>query len=88
MPTMSVKFIEKGDGAWNELDLDTIVNITGPDAPAIQVCAVKRGMDSGLPSVLIRMDMPDGRVVIGETSARLFVTAARAIVARHPELED
>jgi hypothetical protein len=41
-------------------------------------------MQSGKPSVCFRIDLPDGRVVLAETSALLFCRAAEAIVARFP----
>jgi hypothetical protein len=50
------------------------------------VAVLDGGMKSGRPSVAIRLDLPDGRTVVAETSARLFCVAARAIMAKHPEL--
>ncbi len=37
------------------------------------------GMSSGAPSVMIRLDLPDGRIVLAETSAALFVSAGAAV---------
>ena len=52
----------------------------------IKVAVLDKGMESGRPSVAIRIDLPDGKVVLAETSARLFCTAAKVIMAKHPEL--
>ena len=50
--------------------------------------ALDGGMASGKPSVCFRIDLPDGRTVLAETSARLFVMAAAAIVGRWPDVDD
>jgi hypothetical protein len=78
-----------GDNVWPDLqekiNTDAIYHI-GNDAPAIQVAVLANGMESGKPSVCIRIDLPDGKHVLAETSARLFCVAARAIMARYPNL--
>ncbi len=74
-----------GDDAWPELKDKPIIHLAN-DAPPIQVCALEGGLASGRPSVAIRIDLPDGRSVIAETTARLFVSAGRAIWARYPDL--
>lgn len=74
--------VMKGDGCWPDIDPATIIQ---PEKP-LQIAVLDAGMTSGLPSVSIRVDLPDGRIVIAETSARLFVTAGRAIGAKYPDL--
>lgn len=76
-----------GDNAWPDLKDKEIVHLAN-NAPPIQVAALPGGMASGRPSVALRLDLPDGRVVIAETTARLFVSAGRAIAARYPDLFD
>lgn len=76
-----------GDNAWPELADKEVIHL-GQGAPAIQVAVLNGGMASGRPSVAIRVDLPDGRHVIAETSARLFCSAGRAILARYPGLFD
>ena len=44
-------------------------------------------MTSGNPSVAIRVDLPDGRIVFVETSVKLFLAAAALIRAKYPEVE-
>lgn len=85
MPAMSI--ILDGDNAWPDLkDLPAdkfhhSKNIEG-------VTMLNGGMASGLPSVAFRIKLDDGSVVVAETSARLFCTAARAFMARCPDLFD
>ena len=74
-----------GDNAWPDLKDKEVVHL-GQGAPAIQVAVLDGGMASGRPSVAIRIDLPDGRSVIAETSARLFCSAGRAVTARYPDL--
>lgn len=77
--------ILEGDGAFQDLQGREVVHLAN-GAPPIAVAVLDGGMASGRPSVALRIDLPDGRVVVAETSARLFVTAARAISARYPDL--
>jgi hypothetical protein len=74
-----------GDNAWPDLRDKEIIHIAN-DAPPIQVAALNGGLASGRPSVAIRIDLPDGRTVVAETTARLFCSAARAIQAKYPDL--
>lgn len=77
-----------GDGCWPDLvaDGETLKSAAsgkpvihlGQGAPAIQVAALPGGMTSGRTSVTFRLDLPDGTVVLAETSLLLFLTAARA----------
>lgn len=76
MPTLSI--ILDGDGAFPDLKDKEIIHITTPFA----VCRLKSGMASGEDSVMIRIDLPDGRVVMAETSMALFQSAARAFIGR------
>lgn len=84
MPELTI--ILEGDGAWPDLysekpakDLIFLSN----NAPAIQVAALDGGMVGGKPSIAIRIDLPDGKVVVAETSMRLFFEAAGAFWARY-----
>jgi hypothetical protein len=74
-----------GDNAWPDLKdkpADKLHHVTA----GMAVAMLDGGMTSGLPSVAFRIDLADGSTVIAETSARLFVTAARAFEARHGSL--
>jgi hypothetical protein len=85
MPILKLNL--KGDSIWPELvgKEDSIIHLAN-DAPAIQIATLDGGMASGKPSVTIRVDLPDGKHVLAETSARVFCTAARAIMAKYPDL--
>ncbi len=52
---------------WNDL-LDKEVVYFGNDAPPIEIVAMSEGMASGRTSISMRLDLPDGRVVIVETA--------------------
>jgi hypothetical protein len=70
-----------GDGAWPDLvekrERGELIHVTG-----FELGALAAGMGSGLPSIALRIDLPDGRVVIAESSLRLFLTAYEALVIR------
>jgi hypothetical protein len=82
---ISMTIVLDGENAWPDLKEKPVIQL-GSGAPAIQVGVLDAGMKSGRPSVAFRFDLPDGQTVIAETSARLFVTAARAIEAKYPDL--
>lgn len=85
MPTMVIKL--DGDNAWPDLQkkIDRVIHLSN-DLPPIEVAVLDGGMTSGLPSVAFRIELPDGHTVIAETSARLFCSAARVIMANYPGL--
>jgi hypothetical protein len=78
---LAMTIILDGDGAWPDLDGKHVVHL-GNDALPIQVAALSGGMESDRVSVAIRRDLPDGSVVVAETSAELFISAARLIAGR------
>ncbi len=87
MPQMTLNL--DGDNAWPDLrDMPSNKIVWLPETAMIQVAALDGGMSSGKPSVTFRIDLPDGRVVLAQTSARLFVMAAAAIVTRWPDVDD
>lgn len=72
-----------GDNAWPDLDRKQIIT----PSDGVRLAVLDKGMNSGRPSVTIRLDLPGQRqVVVAETSARLFCQAARIIMARYPKL--
>ena len=82
---IGMTFILNGDGAWPDLKEKPFIHM-GNGSPPIQIAMLDAGMKSMRPSVAIRLDLPDGQTVLAETSARLFVTAARTIMAKYPNL--
>jgi formylmethanofuran dehydrogenase subunit C len=76
-----------GDNCWPELAepmRDGRVIHLGNDAGAIGVAALGGGMVSGKTSVMLRIDLPDGRIVMAETSLALLLAAADAMRVRYP----
>lgn len=76
MPSMTIEL--DGDGILKNFTGE-VVHITTP----FTITTLAGGMDSGLPSVAIILDLPDGRKVLAETSARLLLGAAEAIRIRY-----
>jgi hypothetical protein len=52
---------------------------------AVAFTAVAGGMTSGRASAALRIDLPDGRAILIETSLRALHAAVAALVARHGE---
>lgn len=77
---LSISFIEKGSKAWDLQEQADAGKVA--DAENLEMACVDGGMDSGRPSVLIRLDTPDGRIVLGGTSLLNFVVAVNAFIAR------
>lgn len=77
-----------GDEAWPDLRERKFEHVKGGEGGArLELAILPGGMSSGLPSVAIRVDTPNGGpIVVVETSARLFCTAARMIMAKYPKL--
>lgn len=83
----SLNLILDGDRCWQDLPekmrQGQVIDLMGNDNSPIQFAALPGGMASGKTSVTIRIDLPDGRVLLTETSLALLGTAARAIEARY-----
>lgn len=93
MPIIQVKL--GPEPHWPELDNYELVKgeletgpvrelyyLSGDTSPPMQVARLSGGMVSGKSSVGIRIDLPDGRVVIAETSLALFTDVARLLAIR------
>jgi hypothetical protein len=80
MPVLTVKL--EGDGAWPDLKgSDKLIHLA--DEARLEIAGLEAGMTSGKPSVALRTDLPDGRIVIAETSLALFLTAADLLKGRY-----
>ena len=62
--------------------MDSVIHL-GNGAPPIGIAALPGGMASGRTSLTIRIDLPNGDVVLAETSLALLQLAARAFTARY-----
>lgn len=76
---LALQVIVDGDGCWSDLKSKEIIHVTD----GLHVAGLAKGMKGGAPSIAIRVDLPDGRVVIAETSLKLFLTAADMLKARY-----
>ena len=85
MIALDLRF-EPPEPVWPRADDDVVRHAS--EQSMIEVVTLAGGMTSGLPSVAIRLTLEDGSTAIAQTSARLFVTAAQAILARYPHLFD
>jgi hypothetical protein len=72
-----------GDNAWPDLGArrDEIIHLANDTG--IGLAVLPGGMTPGLPSVAFRLDLPDGRSVVAETSWRLLASSVKAIAARY-----
>lgn len=83
MVAMSINL--NGDNAWPDLKNNpNLINV--PEATPIAVAVLDGGMASGRPSVAFRIDLPDGKIILFQTSARLYCSLAKTIEAKHPDL--
>jgi hypothetical protein len=58
----------------------------GVEASIAEVVCIANGMQGGRPSVALKLELPDGKIGVALTSARLFCTFARMMQAKHPDL--
>ena len=81
MPSIDLRLTGNGP-AWPDLaakeQAGKLIHVT----QAIGISGIPNGMQSGAPSVAIRLDLQDGRVVLVETSLKLFLMAANGLRAR------
>jgi hypothetical protein len=75
MPSLRVTF-DAGE-ARRELDripADQLIHITEPDW---QLIGIDRGMSSGRAAIALRINLPDGQVLVVESSAAVWIAGAR-----------
>jgi hypothetical protein len=77
MPVLSIKL----EGPEDFTPIPSGATVHHTTAP-IEAALLMRGMQSGKPSVMLRFELPDGSIVIAETSHELFQMAAIAMKAR------
>jgi hypothetical protein len=67
---------------WTDLSRDRMpLNTHGLSAGITRVGVMPNGTTGGRATVMFEVRLPDGRIVIAETTLRLFITAAAAIGA-------
>lgn len=90
MPALGIVLDVEREGfrAMRGLDRRRLIHLG--DAAQIEVGALAGGMASGDPSAAFCFGLPDGRVVLAETSMRLLLTAADTLKAKYgdPRMAD
>jgi hypothetical protein len=64
---------------WPEIALRQKIDLLGSEAAPIQLALVPAGMSNGDSSVVVRIDLPDGQVVLTQCSLTRFLEAAKAM---------
>jgi hypothetical protein len=72
-----LSIILDGDGCWPDLAEKEVV-----EADLTAVAPLEHGTALGKPTVTFRVDLPDGKVVLAQTTLSLFLSAADAFKAR------
>lgn len=88
MPMLHV--IMEGDGAWPDLTekleqwkLQWFRDVPGEPQAELSVAALPEGMSTGRTSIAIRVDLPDGEVIVVESSLRIWAGAIASFRARY-----
>jgi hypothetical protein len=72
-----------GDGCWPDLveknRQGKLIDLMNGESP-IQFALLRKGMASGKSSVTLRLDLPDGRTVLSQTSMALFEQGAKILL--------
>ena len=80
MPSINLN-LSAEDGVWDEVDGKKLIEFNG----TIDMVTLKNGTDTGRPTVLMRMSMDDGIVIVCQTTVRLFINAAKMMEVHHAE---
>lgn len=70
----------EGDNAWPEIRDREIIDLS---QGAIHFAVLPEGTESGQPSVSIRLDLPDGRIVFTQLTWNLLHATVKAIQAKY-----
>lgn len=81
MPVIDVSIIRDGDPPPFP-DIQDPIHL--PDQPW-RLAVIERGMSSGAPSLVIVIDLPDGKTVIAETSVAVWIAATAGMRGAFPE---
>lgn len=75
-----IKVITECDGAFEDLadKREKILHLTDPN---LSIARIPKGMQSGRSSVMIRIDLPNGTVIVAESSMANFLNCARIFAA-------
>lgn len=81
MSHVDIQFVGVNDKIkWEAAEVSTHVK------DAIAVAILDKGMETGRPSVMMRVPLEDGTVAIVEMSCRIWCGVASAIMGKYPDL--
>jgi hypothetical protein len=87
MPVLTVT-VDIDSTPWEDLKAlsaeGKLISAMHMEAGTIRVGGLPRGMESGRTSVAIAVPLPDGTVLLTETSLALFLQAAKILEAKYP----
>jgi hypothetical protein len=78
------RIILDGDGAWPDLKDCSPERLFTTDQA--EVACLDGGMESGRPSIAMRFNLPDGKVLIYQTSVGQFQQVAAALRGKYGDL--
>lgn len=81
---LAMNVILDGDRVWPDLVKKRVVEVKRP----ISVAGLVGGLESGKPSVTIRLDVGNGVVVLAQTSLSLFLQAADLLKLHYGDPRD
>lgn len=70
------------DGCWPDIGEKKKAGLLKVSLAPLGMALLTEGMKSGRPSVLLRIDLPDGQLVYVQTSLRLLAAAVRTMEVR------
>jgi hypothetical protein len=68
-----------GEGCWPEIDQRPRIDLRDRGAPPIQLALNPSGTKDGDASLTVRIDLPDGVVLLSRVSLKHFLEAAKAL---------
>ena len=78
MPSVKLTFVDK-EPAWPDLKGREVYHVND----TIEITGLEKGMQSGKPSVAMRIDFGDDQVLLFETSLAMLLTVADALKAKY-----
>ena len=81
MPGLNVITNIDEANSWRDIHekRDKVLHLTDPK---IGIARVPEGMESGASSVMIRIDLPNGTIIMAETTMALFLACADVFKAK------
>jgi hypothetical protein len=84
---LTLSIIMDGDSAWPDLKKKDESGELVQVSTGLQIAVLSRVEKDAPTTVCLRVDLPDGRTVLAETTLRLLATAVRAFQSRYPNNE-